>query len=235
MRILVYDSSLKVRDSIISILITAGYDVFVVKDKNRILNMFGKLPFSVAILEANEEDNEMTNILERIYFDDRYKYVNVIVHINEPSKDFISNMIKINVSGFLFKPFNEKDFLKRFELILDKANLKPKKLKHIVINNLDNIKIIFRYDNLKQMLHGIITEMSPIGLKFIIQEEGVNMDIDYIIKNVSMSISSYKINFFLKIINKIGNEYICEFQDLTSFNSKLICKFIYDKYIDSIK
>ena len=77
--------------------------------------------------------------------------------------------------------------------------------------------------------------MSPIGLKFIIQEEGVNMDIDYIIKNVSMSISSYKINFFLKIINKIGNEYICEFQDLTSFNSKLICKFIYDKYIDSIK
>ena len=34
---------------------------------------------------------------------------------------------------------------------------------------------------------------------------------------------------------KIGNEYIGEFADLSVFNSKLICKFIYDKYIEKLK
>ncbi|ELV05488.1 two component transcriptional regulator, winged helix family protein, partial [Brachyspira hampsonii 30599] len=54
MRVLIYDSSLQIRDSLISILITAGYEVVAVKDKNNILSMFGKLPFSIAIIEVGE-------------------------------------------------------------------------------------------------------------------------------------------------------------------------------------
>lgn len=235
MRVLVYDSSLQIRDSFISILITAGYEVVAVKDKNNILSMFGKLPFSVAIIEVEENDEEMESILEKIYLDDRYHGVHVIVHVADPSREFFTRMMRIGVSGFLLKPFNEKDFLNRFNLLIDKANVKPKKLKHIVVNNLDNFKLVFRHDGVRQILHGMIIEMSPIGLKFIMPPEEASIEVGHVIKNASMSISSYKISFSINILEKIGNEYIGEFADLSVFNSKLICKFIYDKYIEKLK
>ena len=235
MRVLVYDSSLQIRDSFISILITAGYEVVAVKDKNNILSMFGKLPFSIAIIEVEENDTEMESILEKIYLDDRYHGVHVIVHVADPSKEFFTKMMRIGVSGFLLKPFNEKDFLNRFNVLIDKAGVKPKKLKHIVINNLDNFKLVFRHDGVRQILHGMIIEMSPIGLKFIMPPEEASIEVGHVIKNASMSISSYKISFSINILEKIGNEYIGEFADLSVFNSKLICKFIYDKYIEKLK
>ena len=234
MRILVYDSSLQTRDSLISILITAGYEVVAVKDKKSILSMFGKLPFTAAIIEVNESDEEMADILEKIYLDDRYN-VHVIVHVENPSKEFFSKMMRIGVSGFLLKPFNEKDFLNRFSLLLEKANIKPKKLKHIVINDLDNFKLVFRHDGVRQILHGMIIEMSPIGLKFIMPTEEASIEVGHIIKNASMAISSYKISFSITITEKIGNEYVGTFDELSAFNSKLICKFIYDKYMEKLK
>lgn len=235
MRVLVYDSSLQIRDSFISILITAGYEVVAVKDKNNILSMFGKLPFSIAIIEVEENDTEMESILEKIYLDDRYHGVHVIVHVADPTREFFTKMMRIGVSGFLLKPFNEKEFLNRFNVLIDKAGVKPKKLKHIVINNLDNFKLVFRHDGVRQILHGMIIEMSPVGLKFIMPPEEASLEVGHVIKNASMSISSYKISFSISILEKIGNEYIGEFKDLSVFNSKLICKFIYDKYIEKLK
>ncbi|MEI0493509.1 response regulator [Brachyspira intermedia] len=235
MRVLVYDSSLQIRDSFISILITAGYEVVAVKDKNNILSMFRKLPFSIAIIEVEENDTEMESILEKIYLDDRYHGVHVIVHVADPTREFFTKMMRIGVSGFLLKPFNEKDFLNRFNVLIDKAGVKPKKLKHIVINNLDNFKLVFRHDGVRQILHGMIIEMSPVGLKFIMPPEEASLEVGHVIKNASMSISSYKISFSINILEKIGNEYIGEFADLSVFNSKLICKFIYDKYIEKLK
>ncbi|ASJ21966.1 response regulator [Brachyspira hampsonii] len=235
MRVLIYDSSLQIRDSLISILITAGYEVVAVKDKNNILSMFGKLPFSIAIIEVGENDADMESILEKIYLDDRYHGVHVIVHVADPSREFFTKMMRIGVSGFLLKPFNEKDFLNRFNVLIDKAGVKPKKLKHIVINNLDNFKLVFRHDGVRQILHGMIIEMSPVGLKFIMPPEEASIEVGHVIKNASMSISSYKISFSINILEKIGNEYIGEFEDLSVFNAKLICKFIYDKYIEKLK
>ena len=235
MRVLVYDSSSQIRDSFISILITAGYEVVEVKDKKNILPMFGKRPFKVAIIEVNEDDAEMLDILEKVYVDDRYHDVHIIVHVLEPSKEFITNMMRIGVSGFLLKPFNEKDFLNRFNMLLEKANIRPKKLKHIVINNLDNFKLVFRHDSVRQILHGMIIEISPIGLKFIMPSEEAAMEVGHVIKNASMSIGSYKINFSINILEKIGNEYVGEFEDLSAFSSRLICKLIYEKYIEKLK
>ncbi len=65
--------------------------------------------------------------------------------------------------------------------------------------------------------------------------EEADIEIGHIIKDASMSINSYKINFSINILDKIGDEYIGEFEDLSVFNSKLICKFIYDKYTEKIK
>lgn len=49
MRILVYESAHQIRDSIMSILIMAGYDVVTLKDKNKVLKTLGKRPFNIVI------------------------------------------------------------------------------------------------------------------------------------------------------------------------------------------
>lgn len=50
MRILVYESNHQIRDSIMSILIMAGYDVVTLKDKNKVLRTLGKRPFNIVVI-----------------------------------------------------------------------------------------------------------------------------------------------------------------------------------------
>ena len=59
----------------------------------------------------------------------------------------------------------------------------------------DNFKLVFRHDGVRQILHGMIIEMSPVGLKFIMPPEEASIEVGHIIKNASMAISSYKISF----------------------------------------
>ena len=120
MRVLVYESNSKIRDSMMSILIMAGFDVVALKDKNKILSMLGKRPFNIAIIDIVEDDEEIINITKNICSDDRYNTVHTIVHTEEISKELMTNMLEAGAIGFLLKPFNEKDFLSRFNKILEK-------------------------------------------------------------------------------------------------------------------
>ena len=86
MRVLVYESNSKIRDSMMSILIMAGFDVVALKDKNKILSMLGKRPFNIAVIDVVEDDEEMINITKNICSDDRYNTVHTIVHTEEASK-----------------------------------------------------------------------------------------------------------------------------------------------------
>ena len=90
MRILIYESNTKIRESMMAILIMAGYDVVALREKKHILRTLGKRPFSIAVIDIEEEDGEMNNIIEAIYTDDRYKGINIIAHIDETSKEIMT-------------------------------------------------------------------------------------------------------------------------------------------------
>lgn len=232
MRILVYESNPQIRDSIMSILIMAGYDVVALKDKNKVLRTLGKRPFNISIIEIEEGDEEIKNIVETVYKDDRYKGVNVIAHVEEASKELMTNMIKIGVIGFLLKPFNEKDFLARFNTILEKANLKPKKLKYMTTSDIDNSDLVFRDDENNRILHATITELSAVGLKFILIDS--NIDLNGVINNASIYIGPYTLNFSINIAGKNKNEYTGNFKYVSLFDLKLICKLVHDKNLEKL-
>lgn len=231
MRVLVYDSNHTIRDNITTILLMQGYDVVAVKDKKHILPTCSKMPFSIAIIETSPYDEEANNILEKMYYNDIYKNIKVLIYVPEITPGFVSKMFKIGVAGILFKPFNEKDFFNRFSNILSKSNLLPKRLKYPVIDNV-NYDIVFRHEETKQIVHSMILEMSARGIKFLIPNEHVRLNVGYNIQLVYMSIGSYKMTFSLNIIEVIGKEYIGLFENLSSFDHKVICKFIYEKYIE---
>ncbi len=232
MRILVYESNPQIRDSIMSILIMAGYDVVALKDKNKVLRTLGKRPFNISIIEIEEGDEEIKNIVETVYKDDRYKGVNVIAHVEEASKELMTNMIEIGVIGFLLKPFNEKDFLARFNTILEKANLKPKKLKYMTTSDIDNSDLVFRDDENNRILHATITELSAVGLKFILIDS--NIDLNGVINNASIYIGPYTLNFSINIAGKNKNEYMGNFKYVSLFDLKLICKLVHDKNLEKL-
>ena len=117
MRVLVYDSNHTIRDNITTILLMQGYDVVAVKDKKHILPTCSKMPFSIAIIETSPYDEEANNILEKMYYNDIYKNIKVLIYVPEITPGFVSKMFKIGVAGILFKPFNEKDFFNRFSNI----------------------------------------------------------------------------------------------------------------------
>ncbi|MEI0594706.1 response regulator [Brachyspira pilosicoli] len=231
MRVLVYDSNHTIRDNITTILLMQGYDVVAVKDKKHILSTCSKMPFSIAIIETSPYDEEANNILEKMYYNDVYKNIKVLIYVPEITPGFVSKMFKIGVAGILFKPFNEKDFFNRFSNILSKSNLLPKRLKYPVIGNV-NYDIVFRHEETKQIVHSMILEISARGIKFLIPNEHVRLNVGYNIQLVYMSIGSYKMTFSLNIIEVIDKEYIGLFENLSSFDHKVICKFIYEKYIE---
>ena len=140
-------------------------------------------------------------------------------------------MFKIGIAGILFKPFNEKDFFNRFSAILSKSNLLPKRIKYTIINNVDN-DIVFRHEETKQIVHSLVLEISARGIKFLIPNENIHLNVGYNIPLTYMSIGSYKMTFSLNIIEVIGEEYVGLFENLSSFDHKVICKFIYEKYIE---
>ena len=231
MRVLVYDSNRTIRDNITTILLMQGYDVVAVKDKKHILPTCSKMPFSIAVIETSPYDEEVNNILEKMYNDDMYKNIRVFIYISEIIPGFVANMFKIGVAGILFKPFNEKDFFSRFSTLLSKSNLLPKRIKYTIINNVNN-DIVFRHEESKQIVHAIVLGISARGIKFLIPNENIRLNVGYNIPLTYMSIGSYKMTFSLNIIEVIGKEYVGLFENLSSFDHKVICKFIYEKYIE---
>ena len=231
MRVLVYDSNYVTRDNITTILLMQGYDVVSVKDKKRILSTCSKMPFSIAIIETSPYDEEINAILEKMHYDDMYQNIRVFIHVSEIIPGFVANMFKIGVAGILFKPFSEKDFFNRFSSLLSKSNLLPKRIKYTIINNVNN-DIVFRHEESKQIVHAMILGISARGIKFLIPNENIHLSVGYNIPLTYMSIGSYKMTFSLNIIEVIGKEYVGLFENLSSFDHKVICKFIYEKYIE---
>lgn len=232
MRILIYESSSKIRDNIMSILIMAGYDVVALKDKNKILSMLGKRPFAVALMDIENEDEEMKNIADTICSDERYKGVNIIAHIMETNKEFMTKLLETGIIGFLVKPFNEKDFLARFNTIIEKANLKPKKLKYMTAKDLDNSDLVFRDDKNNRILHAVIIELSAVGLRFTLNDNNINLS--GVINDASMYIGPHTLEISIDIADKNGNEYTGNFKYISLFNLKLICKLVHDKNLEKL-
>ena len=184
------------------------------------------------IIDVVEDDEEIINITKSICSDDRYNTVHTIVHIEEVGKELMTNMLEAGAIGFLLKPFNEKDFLSRFNKILEKAKLTPKKLKYMTTDNFDNSDLVFRDDKNNRILHATMTELSAVSLKFIPID--IDLNLSGVIDNVSIYIGPYTLNLSINIAGKNEDEYTGNFKYVSLFDLKLICKLVHDKNLEKL-
>lgn len=238
MRILVYDSSTQIREGFIMALMPHGFEVVTIKEKNEILPIFSKRPFDIAIIEASEEDPDIMKIIRTLQTDERYNGVSVIVHVLEPTKLFIVEMMKIGIAGYLLKPFNEKDLLNRLKSILEKAHININNLKPVVVKPRrdENLIMTFRSLESRKVISTKVIEISPAGVKFELPSDFTDKDIQIrnFINNLQIQIGAYRVVTGALITEKREKEYFAQFHKIPLFDLHIICKYVYDRNIEEI-
>lgn len=241
MRLIVYDSSAQIRESFMTTLLTAGYEVLVAKDKKKILPALAKKPYNLAILEANEADTEMTQIIQMMRTDSRYESVAIVAHVHNPSKQFVVELLRFGVVGYLLKPFNEKELLNRLTNILDKAHINISHRKHVRVKPAENepVKISFRSPKTHRMIIGTVTDVSVGGAALLIgdNEDHKNdyqeIELRQMINNFHIHIGTVRLSAIVLVTAKKGTTAAVHFHKISDFESNTLCKYIYERLTET--
>ncbi len=241
MRLLVYDGSAQIRESFMTTLISSGYEVMVLKEKKKILSTIAQKPYSLVILEANESDAEMTQIIQLMSTDSRYENVKIVVHVSNPSKQFVVQMLRFGVVGYLLKPFNEKELLNRLTNILEKAHIDISQRKHVRVkpSESDPVTISFRSLVTHRMIHGVVTDISVGGAAFTIddgpdhKDDHLEVELRQIINNFHVHIGTTRLSAIVLVTAKKGPSCAILFHQISDFDSNTLCKYIYERLTDS--
>lgn len=237
MRLLVYDSAAQVREGFMTTLLLSGYEILVLKEKKKILSEIAKKPYNLAILEANENDIEMTQIIQLMRTDPKYSAVGVVVHVLSPSKEFVVQMLRFGVVGYLLKPFNEKELMNRLTNILEKANINITQRKHVRVKPDDAapITIGYRSPMTHKVVNGTITDISVGGAAFVLGEDVDTQEISLrqMINNFHIHIGSTRLSTTVLVTAKKGPTCAVLFHKISDFDSNTLCKYIYERLTDS--
>ncbi len=224
-----------------TLLISSGYEVMVLKDKKKILSELAKKPYSLAVLEANESDEEMTQIIQMMRTDSRYDSVAVVAHVLSPSKQFVVQMLRFGVVGYLLKPFVEKDLLVRLANVLDKAHINISQRKHVRVkpSETEPVTIGFRSPRTHKMITGVVTDISVGGAAMIIgddadhKEDYKEIELRQMINNFHIHIGSVRLSAIVLVTAKKGATCAVHFHKISDFDSNALCKYIYERLTDS--
>ncbi len=238
MRLLVYDSSQQVREGFIITLLSSGYEVVVIKDKRELLTSLAKKPFSLAIIEVDETDKEMLQLIKILRSDEKYENIKIIVHILDPSKQFVIDMLKLGIVGYLLKPFNEKEIVQRLHTILEKANVDMPQRKHVRVKPAPTevITVAFRSPVTHKIVSGKATDISVGGVAFTLTStvEDSEIQIRQIVNNFQMQIGSARVSSSALVTAKKGSACAVLFHKISDFDLNVLCKYIYERLTNTI-
>lgn len=238
MRLLIYDSSPQVREGFMISLLSAGYDLMVIKDKRELLLALSKKPFSLAIIEVEETDVEMLQLIKILRTDPKYEFLKVIVHVLNPSKQFVIDMLKLGVVGYLLKPFSEKEIVNRLKNILEKANIDMPQRLHVRVKPLDSepISVAFRSPITHKVISGKVSDISIGGVAFVLNSsvDENEIQIKQIINNLQIQIGSIRISISALVTAKKGNVCALLFHKISDFDLNVLCKYIYERLTDGV-
>lgn len=236
MRILILDSNSQIRDGFIMNLIPAGYEVVTIKENKEILTTLAKKPFNIAIIEVYEEDLTTIQIIKIMRTDKRYENIKIIVHVLNPSKQFVIDMIKLGIVGYLLKPFNEKEIVQRLSLILERACVDMPERKYVRVKPLptENISIAFRSPVTHKVISGKATDISASGLAFNITSEvsDEEVQIKQVINNFQVQIGSSRTSMTAVVIVRKGTACTVLFKKISDFDLNTLCRYIYERLVD---
>lgn len=231
MRLLVYDKSSFVRDSFVISLLPKGFEVITVKEKKDILSIFFKIPFNVAVIEVSPDDEEMISIIKTFRTDESYSNTSIIVNVLDPTKQFMLDLLKIGVAGYLIKPFNDKDLYDRLSNILmnAKINMSKTKMVNVIPEEADNVGINFRSSMTNKVITAKVIEFSPVSLKFkLLQNASSEIQLKQFIDNFQIQIGSSRVVTSALVTSKKDDIATVMFHNITPFDLNKVSKYVYE-------
>lgn len=231
MRLLVYDKSSFVRDSFIISLLPKGFEVITVKEKKDILGIFFKVPFNVAVIEVFPDDDEMISIIKTFKTDELYSNIRVIINVVDPTKQFMLDLLKMGVAGYLIKPFNDKDLYDRLSNILINAKVDMSKTKMVCVapEESDNIDIKFRSNITNKVITAKTIEFSPVSLKFKLPHDvSSEIHLKQFIDNFQIQIGASRVVTSALVASKKDDIVTVMFHNITPFDLNKVCQYVYE-------
>lgn len=233
MKVLVLDFSTTVREGFITALLPAGFEVTAIREKKELLTTLSKHPFDVAVLEVDEKDKEITQIIKVIRSDKRFASVKIIVHVASPSKEFIINMIKMGVAGYMLKPFSERGVLQRFQNVLTKAKVEVKERRHVRVkpDEKDNVTVTFRSPTSHRVISGEVVDISAGGVAFMlfgtVKEDEVQ--VRQFVNNFQIQIDRTRATTPALVIARKDKLVAVQYYKIQDYDLNVLCKYIYER------
>jgi DNA-binding NtrC family response regulator len=131
--VLVFEKSRIQASQIRSLFIRKGIPLVVIHDQTEILLRLKKYRHNVLIAEADENNPALLTILRIIREDLQLNQIKLILTVQEPSKRFVMELVKLGVLGFVVRPIEPVAFFQTVSALLVRANLHMDQRKHIRI------------------------------------------------------------------------------------------------------
>lgn len=235
MNVLLYEPINQIQVLMVNTLIQNGIMVFATANKFDILGRLHANQFPILIADCSAEETEVINILKDIKKDEAIASTKVILHTKTPSREFLVEMVKIGVSGFIAKPFQAEPFMARFNAILAKFGTAAAERKHIRIkpDPKDNAGVTVRSAVSFKLISGRVHDISMGGVLFqsMTPLEESDLALKQLIKNVQLKFRLTTIEVSAVVVAKKDNTVALKFFQVSDYDKNLLSKYIYENMV----
>src|SRR5262245_22006352 len=105
MKLLLYEPINQTQVLMVNTLIQNGVMVYAISNKFDIILKLHTKQFPILICDGSPDDAEIISVISEIKKDEEIAGTKIILHTKTPSKEFLVEMVKVGVSGFILKPF----------------------------------------------------------------------------------------------------------------------------------
>ncbi|MBN8218311.1 MAG: response regulator [Spirochaetes bacterium] len=235
MAVLLYEPINQVQVLMVNALIQNGVMVFATANKFDILARLHTKQFPVLICDGSADETELITILQDIKKDEELAGTRIILHTRTPSREFLMDMVKLGVAGFILKPFQAEPFIAKFNEIMAKFATGPMERKNIRIkpDPKDNATVTVRSSATFKLVSGRILDISMGGLllQSVTPLGEAELAPKQLIKNVQIKFRLVTIELSAVVIAKKDNTVALKFFQVPDFEKNTLSKYIYENMV----
>lgn len=235
MNVLLYEPINQVQVLMVNALIQNGIMVFATTNRFDVLGRLHANKFPILIADCGSDDADVITIVKDIKKDEAIAATKIILHTKTPSREFLTDMVKIGVSGFIAKPFQTEAFMARFNTIMAKFGSASAERKHIRIkpDPKDNASITVRSAATFKLISGRVHDISMGGVLFQSASslEEADLAVKQLIKNVQLKFRLTTIEVSAVVVAKKDNTIALKFFQISDYDKNLLSKYIYENMV----
>lgn len=236
MKILLYEPINQIQVLLVSTLIQNGFKVFALSNKFEIIPSLTKAKYDLLICDTSKDDEQMIDVIKDIKSEEALKGVHIILHVKSASKDFLMDMVKVGVSGFILKPFVPAVFTEKFNQLVNRIQGEhTSQRKHIRISpgERESAQVSVRSNTTFKLLTGKVINISMGGVLFSLigTVEDAEISVKQLLKNVQIKFRTSTIETNAVVVAKKSNAIALKFFSMPDYDKNILSRYIYENMV----